>query len=63
MIVYKTSNLVNRKIYIGKDSKNNETYYGSGKILNFAIKKYGKKNFKNETLETCEAKEENEIFE
>ena len=63
MIVYKTANLVNRKTYIGKDSKNNETYYGSDKILNFAIKKYGKKNFKKEILETCEAKEEDEVFE
>ena len=43
MIVYKTTNLVNRKIYIGKDSKNNETYYGSGKILNFVIKNMARK--------------------
>lgn len=53
MIIYKTTNMINNKIYIGKDSKNNKNYYGSGKILKLAIKKYGKENFKKEILEEC----------
>ena len=46
MIIYKTTNLVNKKIYIGQDSKNNPEYLGSGAIVKKAIKKYGKENFK-----------------
>lgn len=53
MIIYKTTNLVNRKIYVGQDSKNNPNYLGSGIALNIAIKKYGKENFKKEILEYC----------
>ena len=51
MIIYKTTNLVNGKIYIGKDKNNNPSYLGSGKILKLAIKKYGKENFTKETIE------------
>ena len=46
MIIYKTTNLVNGKIYIGKDSKNNPNYLGSGNLLKKALIKYGKENFK-----------------
>lgn len=53
MVVYKTTNLVNGKIYICKDTKNNSEYLGSGLILNKAIKKYGKENFGKEILEEC----------
>jgi hypothetical protein len=52
MIIYKTTNLINGKIYVGKDEKNNPNYFGSGKILKRAIKKYGIDNFKKETIET-----------
>lgn len=58
MIIYKTTNLINGKFYIGQDSKNNPDYYGSGLILNRAIDKYGRDNFKKETLEVCSSKEE-----
>lgn len=51
MIIYKTINLINGKFYIGKDSKNNAKYYGSGILLNKAIKKYGKDNFRKEIIE------------
>lgn len=57
MVIYKTTNLVNGKIYIGQDSKNNPGYLGSGKIIKYAIKKYGKENFKKEILETCNTKD------
>jgi len=44
MIIYKTTNLINGKYYIGKDKYNNPSYLGSGFILYQAIKKYGKEN-------------------
>lgn len=51
MYIYKTTNLINGKIYIGQNSTNDEKYLGSGSILQLAIKKYGKENFKKEILE------------
>ena len=58
MIIYKTTNLVNGKIYVGQDSNNNPKYLGSGTILWNAINKYGIENFKKEILEVCNSKEE-----
>lgn len=58
MVVYKTTNLVNGKVYVGQDSKNNPDYLGSGTIIKRAIKKYGVENFKKEILELCNSKEE-----
>ena len=51
-IIYKTTNIVNNKIYIGLHSTNklNDGYIGSGKILKKAIKKYGKDKFVREIL-------------
>lgn len=61
MIIYKTTNLINNKFYIGKDKNNNPLYLGSGKILKSAIRKYGIENFKKEILEICNSiKEMNE---
>ena len=51
MIIYKTTNLINGKIYIGKQCRTNRNYLGSGKLLKEDIEKYGDKNFKKETLE------------
>lgn len=53
MIIYKTTNLINKKFYIGKDIHNNPNYIGSGIILKRAIDKYGRENFKKETIEEC----------
>ena len=57
MIIYKTTNLANGKIYIGQDKNNNPTYLGSGKILCLALKQYGTANFIKEIIEDCESKE------
>ena len=65
MIIYKTTNLINNKFYIGKDAKNKKSYLGSGKVLKQAIQKYGKENFKKEILEYCtdlEHLDEREIY-
>lgn len=53
MIVYKTTNLINGKIYVGQDSKDDKNYLGSGNLIKLAIKKYGKENFKKERLAVC----------
>ena len=58
MVVYKTTNLINGKSYIGKDKHNNPNYLGSGRRLQSAIKKYGKENFKKEILEHCDSYDE-----
>lgn len=58
MVVYQTTNLVNGKKYIGRDMYNNPKYLGSGKLLNKAIDKYGKENFKKIILQECKSIEE-----
>jgi group I intron endonuclease len=58
MIIYKTTNLKNGKIYIGKDIHNNPNYLGSGKILKQAFEKYGKENFVKEIIDTENSIEE-----
>lgn len=62
-IVYKTTNLINGKMYIGVDSKNNETYLGSGKILKIALEKYGIENFKKQVLKEFLTIEEAYLYE
>lgn len=59
--IYKTTNLINGKIYIGQKRSKiflKEKYLGSGKILKNAINKYGKHNFITECIEECETQEE-----
>lgn len=53
MVIYKTTNTINGKFYIGMDSKNDPTYLGSGSILKQSIKKHGIENFKKEIIEYC----------
>lgn len=56
-IVYKTTNLVNGKFYVGVHKTDNieifDGYFGSGSLLKLAIKKHGKENFIRETLFDC----------
>ena len=53
--IYVTTNLINGKKYIGSH-KGDETdsYFGSGKIIKYAIKKYGKHSFSKKILEECD---------
>ena len=54
MEIYKTTNKLNDKFYIGKDGGSHTgVYLGSGIVLKRAIKKYGRENFIRETLEKC----------
>lgn len=57
MVIYETINKINGKRYIGKDKHNDPNYLGSGKILNKAIKKYGRENFVKTILEYCDSED------
>jgi hypothetical protein len=58
--IYKTTNLVNNKFYIGKHQTKepNDTYLGSGKYLGRAIEKHGRENFHKEILHIFDTEEE-----
>ncbi len=51
-IVYKITNRINGKFYIGRtnDITFYEGYMGSGKLIKLAVKKYGAENFTREIL-------------
>lgn len=57
--IYKTTNLITGKFYVGMHSTNNlnDGYLGSGKILRYSLKKYGSENHKIERLEFFEDRE------
>ena len=56
--IYKTTNLVNGKIYIGQHKSQvfDKEYHGSGKLIRRAFEKYGIDNFKTELLKWCETR-------
>jgi group I intron endonuclease len=56
--IYKTTNLINGKFYIGKDENNKLWYLGSGVLIKKAIKKYGRENFIKTIIDTSNDKDE-----
>lgn len=56
LYVYKITNTINNKVYVGKHSAISLTnsYYGSGVAIKQAIKKYGKHMFIKDILCVCE---------
>lgn len=63
--VYKITNTINGKHYIGKHQTKdlNDGYMGSGKLIKLAIKKYGVDNFHKEILHVCSTEKEMELIE
>ena len=69
MYIYKVTNIINNKIYIGlstHQAENTKDYLGSGVLINKALEKYGKENFAKEILEdnidSIDLLNEKEIF-
>lgn len=59
--VYKVTNNINGKFYIGKrkhDDPVKDSYMGSGKLILAAIDKYGKNNFTKEIIEIFQTNDE-----
>ena len=60
-VIYKITNIINNKIYIGQKinpQKWYKYYWGSGLIIKRAIKKWGRNNFKKEVVCECSSQEE-----
>jgi len=58
--IYLTTNLVNGKRYIGKHfGELNDSYLGSGNLIQKAIAKYGTENFKKDVLYISSSAQEN----
>jgi len=51
--IYKITNLINGKFYIGQQLTGAKNYLGSGMLIKKAVKKYGKDNFVKEILCEC----------
>lgn len=66
MYIYKTTCLVNNKIYIGQHKhpfEKSSKYIGSGTVFEKAVKKHGKHNFVKELLRECSSQRELDLFE
>lgn len=63
MQIYKITNKINGKWYIGKDASNRPYYFGSGVAIKNAISKYGKESFEKTIIEECSSLEELNIKE
>lgn len=62
--IYKTTNLINNQVYIGKkQGVFNPNYLGSGLLINKAIKKHGRNSFKVEFLTSSDTREGLNILE
>jgi hypothetical protein len=48
--IYKVTNLINGRVYVGQHDGTKSNYYASGKLIRRAIEKYGKTNFKREII-------------
>jgi len=59
MIIFKTVNTINGMFYIGQHNRDDDNYLGSGKDIEKALKKDGRKNFTREILEVCSIKDVN----
>lgn len=66
--IYLITNKINDKQYVGKHSTDDmdDGYFGSGKVLKYAVKRYGQENFEKtileETIDTEEVLNDREIF-
>lgn len=58
--LYKTTNLLNGKFYVGMHSTDDldDGYLGSGKRLRYSIRKYGASNFKREIIKFFETRKQ-----
>ena len=57
-VIYKTTNKIDGKIYVGQDKYNKSSYFGSGTIIRQMLKKFGKENFTREILAHCNSQED-----
>lgn len=49
--IYKITNNINGKVYVGQHSMSDPKYYASGVAINRSLKKYGKENFIREIID------------
>lgn len=61
--IYKTTNLINGKIYVGQTHYDRQKYFGSGTLISEAIEKYGIENFVKEYIDDASSQEELDIKE